>query len=134
MMNVSFRTLYNDRHHRVNPLITLAFLMAASFKNIDSETLRSLTATETITLVDVRSEEEAIRGIIHGAIHIPLHLLPLRAHELEGENPLIFYCRSGVRSAQACSFMASQGRENLFNLQGGVLSWGAAGFALEPKK
>lgn len=108
--------------------------MAASFKNIDSATLRSLTATETITLIDVRSEEEAIRGIIHGAIHIPLHLLPLRAHELEGENPLIFYCHSGVRSAQACSFMASQGRENLFNLQGGVLGWGAAGFALEPKK
>jgi rhodanese-related sulfurtransferase len=129
-----FRPLYNGRRHRANPSITPTLLMATSFKNIDSETLRSLTATETITLVDVRSEEEAIRGIIHGAIHIPLNLLPLRSHELEGENPLIFYCHSGVRSAQACSFMASQERGNVFNLQGGVLSWCAAGFALEPKK
>lgn len=108
--------------------------MAISFQNIDSKTLFQLLANEVITLVDVRSDDEVIRGMIQKALHVPLHLLPLLADELEGENPLIFYCRSGVRSAQACSFMASQGRENLFNLQGGILSWGAAGFALEPKK
>jgi rhodanese-related sulfurtransferase len=106
----------------------------ASFKEIDSIALASLASTQPITLVDVRTDEEAARGIIHGANHIPLHLLPLRAHELAGDNPLVFYCHSGIRSAQACSFMASQGRENLFNLRGGVLGWGAAGYTLEPKR
>jgi len=105
-----------------------------SFKEIDSVTLTSLASTEPVTLVDVRTDEEAARGIIHSALHIPLHLLPLRALELEGDNPLVFYCHSGIRSAQACSFMAGQGRKNLFNLRGGVLGWGAAGFALEPKR
>lgn len=105
----------------------------ASFKEIDSAQLNTLTSTEKITLVDVRTDEEAARGIIPGALHIPLHLLPLHTQELEGDTPLVFYCHSGIRSAQACSYMASQGRENLFNLRGGVLGWGAAGYALKPK-
>jgi rhodanese-related sulfurtransferase len=106
----------------------------ASFKEIDSTTLNTLTSTEHVTLVDVRTDEEAARGIINGALHIPLHLIPMRIQELEGENPLVFYCHSGIRSAQACSYMASQGRMNTFNLRGGVLGWGAAGYVLVPKR
>lgn len=105
----------------------------ASYKEIDSAALNALLSGQEVTLVDVRTDEEAARGIIHGALHIPLHLLPLRVQELGGESPLVFYCHSGIRSAQACSYMASQGRENLFNLRGGVLGWGAAGYALEPR-
>jgi rhodanese-related sulfurtransferase len=105
-----------------------------NFKEIDSVTLISLAESEPVTIVDVRTDEEAARGIIPGALHIPLHMLPLRAQELEGDNSLVFYCHSGIRSGQACSFMASQGRENLFNLRGGVLGWGAAGYTLEPRK
>ena len=103
-------------------------------KEIDSALLHELVLAEKATLVDVRTDEEAARGIIHGALHIPLHLLPLRTQELKGETPLVFYCHSGIRSAQASSFMASQGRENVFNLRGGVLGWGAAGYMLEPKR
>lgn len=106
----------------------------ASFKEIDSSALSTLASTEQVMLVDVRTDDEAARGVIRGALHIPLHLIPLRADELEGDNPLVFYCHSGIRSAQACNFMASQGRENLFNLRGGVLGWGAAGYVLEPKR
>jgi len=105
----------------------------ASFKEIDSTTLNTLASTEQVMLVDVRTDEEVARGIIHGAVHIPLHLLTLRVQELEGETPLVFYCHSGIRSAQASSFLASQGRENVFNLRRGVLGWGAAGYTLEPK-
>ena len=105
----------------------------ASYKEIDSAALNALLSGQEVTLVDVRTDEEAARGIIHGALHIPLHLLPLRVQELGGDTPLVFYCHSGIRSAQACSYMASQGRGNLFNLRGGVLGWGAAGYALEPR-
>lgn len=30
--------------------------------------------------------------------------------------------------------MASQGQDNTFNLRGGLLAWGAAGHALEPRR
>lgn len=105
----------------------------ASYKEIDSRALSTLVSSEPVTLIDVRTDEEAARGIILGAHHIPLHLLPLKIDQLEGSNPLVFYCHSGIRSAQACSYMTSQGRENTFNLRGGVLSWGAAGYALVPR-
>lgn len=106
----------------------------ASYKEIDSSRLNALITEGNVLLVDVRTDEEASRGIIHGALHIPLHLLPLRAEKLDGETPLVFYCHSGIRSAQASSFMASQGRDNTFNLRGGVLAWGAAGYMLEPRR
>jgi rhodanese-related sulfurtransferase len=105
----------------------------ASYKEIDSTTLNALVSAEPVTLVDVRTDDETARGIIPGALHIPLHLLPLKIDELEGNNPLVFYCHSGIRSAQACNYMASQGRENNFNLRGGVIGWDAAGYALVPK-
>lgn len=105
----------------------------STFQQIDSTTLHTLMSSDRIDLVDVRSDEETARGMIPGARHIPLHLLPQRIEELEGNITLVFYCHSGIRSAQACSYMASQGRENLFNLRGGVLGWGAAGYALEPR-
>lgn len=106
----------------------------ASYKEIDSAGVHALIDAGEMLLVDVRTDEETARGIIRGALHIPLHQLPLHAQKLEGDNPLVFYCHSGIRSAQASSFMASQGRDNTFNLRGGVLGWSAAGFALEPKR
>lgn len=103
------------------------------YQEIESAALHALLQRGDILLVDVRTSEEAARGIIHGAKHIPLHTLPLRTEELGGTQPLVFYCHSGMRSAQASGFMANQGRENIFNLRGGVLAWGAAGYSLEPK-
>lgn len=105
----------------------------AIFKDIDSPSLQALLSNTRVVLVDVRSDDEVARGMIRDAIHIPLHLLPLQAQSLAGDAPLVFYCHSGIRSAQACGYMAQLDRENLFNLRGGVLGWDAAGFVLESR-
>ncbi len=67
------------------------------------------------------------RGVIHGAIHIPMHLLPYKADELPQDKPVVLYCHSGARSAQACAFMASKGFNNMHNLTGGILAWARSG-------
>lgn len=59
----------------------------ANYKEIDSFSLNTLITEGNLILVDVRTDDEAARGIIHGALHIPLHLLPLRTQELEGDPP-----------------------------------------------
>ncbi|MCX7627808.1 MAG: rhodanese-like domain-containing protein [Methylophilaceae bacterium] len=105
----------------------------SGYKEIEALELHSMLSREGVMLVDVRSDEEAARGLIPGARHIPLHLLPLHFDELGGTQPLVFYCHSGIRSAQACAFMVSKGRGNLFNLQGGILAWGKSGYPLVPK-
>lgn len=81
-------------------------------------------------LIDVRTEAEVAQGVIEGATHIPLHLLPLRAADVPQDKPVVIYCRTGARSAQACAFMAAQGFENMHNLAGGILSWARSGNSL----
>ncbi len=104
------------------------------YMEIEAVELHQLLAEKKVLLVDVRNDDEAARGMIPGATHIPLHLLPLKVEELNGEQPLVFYCHSGMRSAQAAAFMASKFRGHIYNLQGGILAWGKAGFPLNPKK
>lgn len=78
-------------------------------------------------LVDVRSMAETARGVLPGAELVPLHLIPLRKDELAGTTPVVLYCQSGARSAQACAFLAQQGVSNVHNLVGGILGWARAG-------
>ena len=100
-------------------------------KEIDVAGLNALLGEKkNLALVDVRGDNEVIYGVIEGAQHLPLHLLPIKADELDKEMHTIFYCRSGVRSAQACAFMAAKGHDNVYNLQGGIIAWVQSGLAL----
>lgn len=105
----------------------------ASYTEIDAAALHAMLEQEQILLIDVRNDDEVARGVIGGAQHIPLHLLPIRVGELPDDVPIVFYCHSGIRSAQACAFMANHGHEGLFNLRGGVIAWGKAGYPFAAK-
>ena len=96
------------------------------FKEVDPDFVMDV-AAKGAHLIDVRTEAEVAQGVIGGAVHIPLHLLPLRAGDVPQDKPVVIYCRSGARSAQACAFMAAQGFENMHNLAGGILSWARSG-------
>ncbi len=98
-------------------------------REIDSNQLEEALKTG-IKLVDVRSDAEFAQAKIEGSTHIPLHLLPLKLQELQGGEPIVFYCRSGARSAQACVWLMSQGVDNVYNLSGGIMSWAREGRAL----
>lgn len=100
------------------------------FKEIDVSGLRALAEEHPVVLVDVRGDNEVAYGVIEGAQHIPLHLLPLRADEIGKDAHTVFYCRSGARSAQACAFLAARGHDKVYNLQGGVMAWMQSGQAL----
>jgi len=102
---------------------------SSGFKEIDPSYVEEL-AAKGAHLIDVRTEAEVAQGVINGAIHIPLHLLPLRAADIPQDRPVVIYCRSGARSAQACAFMASKGYENMHNLAGGIMAWARSGNAL----
>ncbi len=97
------------------------------FKNIDVAELQAMLDRGGVTLVDVRTDTEIARGHIQGATKLPLHLLPLRLHELDARLPTVFYCQMGGRSAQAASFAAAQGFSEVYNLQGGITAWARAG-------
>jgi rhodanese-related sulfurtransferase len=99
----------------------------STFSEIQANDLIKAMATQPMLLVDVRNDDEVARGIIEGAIHIPLALLPLKYEPLTKVENIVFYCHSGARSAHAAAFASSKGCKNVYNLVGGVLAWAKAG-------
>src|ERR687893_2216136 len=82
-------------------------------------------------LVDVREPYEHEAGRITGSLHIELQQLPSEAASLDRERPILFYCRSGSRSALAADAFAASGFDAR-NLVGGLEAWVAARLPLEP--
>jgi rhodanese-related sulfurtransferase len=84
-----------------------------------------LNAGEKINLVDVREPNENAEFNI-GGILLPLgkiHSMQFEDIEDLKDQEVIFYCRSGNRSGQACMFLEMAGFKNVKNLTGGMLEW-----------
>jgi rhodanese-related sulfurtransferase len=82
-------------------------------------------------LVDVREPYEREAGRIAGSLHIELERLPEEAASLDRDRPIVFYCRSGARSALAAEAFATSGYDAR-NLDGGLEAWVGAGLPIEP--
>lgn len=93
---------------------------------------------ENGVVLDVREESEFSEGHILNAQHIPLGKLSDKLKQLETyrQKPIIVSCRSGNRSAQACSRLRQNGFEKVYNLKGGIIAWQNASLPLtkETKK
>ena len=92
-------------------------------KELDVLQLHGMMQDRGVALIDVRTPAEVARGGIAGARNIPLHLIPMAEQDLVKQGPVVFYCQTGARSAQACAFMISRGREDVYNLRGGIMAW-----------
>ena len=98
---------------------------------IDSQTLKVWKeGGRHFRLIDVRSPAEFTQGMIKDGEPLPLHLLPLKTNDLDVNHDIIFYCRTGARSAQACSYMMQNGFERVYNLRGGIMDWLRTGNAI----
>ena len=62
-----------------------------------------------------------------GARNIPLAELDQRLSELPANKPVLICCASGARSSRAASVLRKAGREQVFNLSGGLQAWRQAG-------
>jgi rhodanese-related sulfurtransferase len=83
-------------------------------------------------LVDVREPYERDAGRIPGdSAHIELDRLTAEAGSIDRERTVVFYCRSGSRSALAAQAFSAAGYD-AHNLDGGLKAWVADGLPLEP--
>lgn len=74
-------------------------------------------------LVDVREPQEFEKGTIPGARSIPLDLILKEQFCLSKDEPLILFCKSGMRSQTAARALIKKGFTSLSSLSGGILSW-----------
>lgn len=90
-----------------------------------------LLESSSVQLIDVRETAEHAAGRIAGSRLIELGALSAQADTISRDQPVVFYCRSGSRSAMATEAFAQAGYE-AHNMSGGLLEWVAAGLPLEP--
>lgn len=81
-------------------------------------------------LIDVRTPEEFASGHIAGAINIAVDTLDQHLSEVPKDQPVVVYCHSGNRSAQATQILQNAGYSQVYDL-GGVVQWQQAGYALQ---
>jgi len=78
--------------------------------------LKEIIQQPQTTLIDVREPMEVLFGKVDGAINIPLGTIPNKLDEIKAINePVVLYCRSGNRSAQAYQYLISQGVTEVYD-------------------
>jgi rhodanese-related sulfurtransferase len=77
--------------------------------------------------IDVREQEEWNGGHYDQFTLHPLSIFNPEA--IPTDKPVIFICRSGKRSAQACATVAPAGIHAI-NMDGGMLAWQEAGLPM----
>lgn len=79
---------------------------------------------EEIQLVDVREDYEREICKLENDVHISLNRIPDKSNLIASDKKVLFYCRSGVRSARAIEYLEENYHfDNLYNLEGGILAW-----------
>lgn len=94
-----------------------------------------------VVFVDVRDEPELREtGKVAGAVHASRGLLefhmdpttPYHLPVLRSGREIVFYCKSGGRSALAAERAKEMGIHNVATLEGGLPAWRDAGGPIEP--
>lgn len=96
------------------------------FENIcDIEPQEVFENINEFTLIDVRENDEfsGELGHISTSTLVVLNTIPEKLPSIPTAKPVVFVCRSGGRSAQACSYAHQHGLKNSFNMRGGMLLW-----------
>lgn len=88
-------------------------------------------ATPNAQILDVRTPEEYATGHIENSDNVNWlsDSFVLRTDKYDKTKPVFVYCKIGGRSAKAAEKLAELGFKTIYNLDGGMLKWEAAGLA-----
>lgn len=90
-----------------------------------------LQTTETPQLLDVRTPEEYTVEHITNATNVNWNGndFEAKANNYDKTKPVFVYCKVGGRSGQAAEKLAELGFTTIYNLDGGIMKWSAAGYS-----
>ena len=89
---------------------------------LSSLTIQQAVRQSNVLIVDVRSPEEvAAGGTVTGAINVPVNTVPANMNVFgEDKNrPIIFFCKKGIRAADAAAYVSQFGFKNAFSATDG---------------
>ncbi|NCP78839.1 MAG: rhodanese-like domain-containing protein [Desulfuromonadales bacterium] len=104
--------------------LSCTFVQAAQVQNLSAPDARQMLQQNKNTyLLDVRTPEEYLQVRIDGAHLIPIDKLMARIDEIPKDRPLLVYCAVGSRSDMVSKYLAQQGYDQVYNLNGGIWAW-----------
>lgn len=76
-------------------------------------------------VLDVRTPAEFASGHLQGAQNIDIYDPSFRQNlsSLDKNQPVLVYCKSGGRSAEAAGILKELGFLKVYNIEGGILAW-----------
>ena len=107
------------------------FFISCSFENnnqiisMDILELSKISKFDTITLLDVRTDQEIENGFLFNSTHIDYYdeRFLEKINLLNKNKPIYVYCKVGGRSAKAAEKILNAGFKYVYDLQGGYLKW-----------
>ncbi len=98
-------------------------------KKVDPVEFSEVIAQPGVIILDVRTPEEFNAGHIPNAININVadSNFSSEVSKLDKNATVAVYCRSANRSAVATNEMADLGFTDMYDMQGGIIDWEAAG-------
>ena len=81
-----------------------------------------------LVILDVRTVSEFNDGHIEGAINIPVEEIANRLSELDKNDELLVYCRTGNRSATAVGILEDAGFTKIYHMHEGISVWVQQGY------
>ena len=105
--------------------------MYAPIPAVDVKATSEMKERDDVCVVDVREQWEYDVGHIPGVLHLPMSQIANRVGEIPSDKTLIIACKSGQRSGRVTSWLKHNGYEEVYNMQGGILAWDRASYAVE---
>lgn len=103
---------------------------AQTAKNVSVDAFeRMIEERANAIVLDVRTPDEVAAGRVACGEHIDFYDANFRSRlkTLDHSAPVLVYCAVGGRSGQAMDMLKSEGFAEVYNLDGGINAWRAAG-------
>jgi ArsR family transcriptional regulator len=127
----ALRTIAERNLAEVERVVRSYFDDRDSLEAVSRDELLSRSRAGTVTIIDVRPEDEFALGHLPGAVNIPLRALERRLSELDPSKEIIAYCRGPycVLSYEAVAALRKRGF-TARRLEDGLPEWRAAGLTV----
>lgn len=118
------------------PVFTFSFCQPASTSQdghinltITTDEFDRKLSEENVQLLDVRTQQEFSDGHLETALNYDVNSNDFEKDldKLDKSKPVLVYCLSAGRSAQAATIMEKRGFVAVYNMRGGLLKWNAEG-------
>ena len=105
-----------------------------NMQSIDNVTFEQKLASSEYVLIDLRTEEEYLEGVIRSdALFIDFYADEFESQlaSLDRDEKYLIYCRSGGRSGETLAHMGRLGFGEVHELDDGIMGWIESGRPLE---